>query len=187
MAQVLVPFSVLKEPVCPERHLTLLVVPRLGLPVPCWWLLPSRCGLRRIHPERPAPLPMLIVGQRGRYDSQLSTRQRDDQSPNDGTILFRTSDAVIHEQKSKPSLHLEQVQKVLMGQQRARNNRDMCTARVHRGGGCTRKARKFTEPAYITWWVGGLATPFEFGCLITRFHWCLPWPKCSADSTSFCV
>ena len=40
-------------------------------------------------------------------------------------------------------------------------------------------------PAYITWWVGGLATLCVLRCLFTRFHCCLPWPKCSADSTRF--
>ena len=35
-------------------------------------------------------------------------------------------------------------------------------------------------------WVGS-QPPFVFVCLITRFHWCSPWPKCSADSTRFCV
>ena len=48
-----------------ERLLTLPVVPCLGLPVPYWWLLPERCWLARTQPKRPAPLPMLIVGQRG--------------------------------------------------------------------------------------------------------------------------
>ena len=33
-------------------------------------------------------------------------------------------------------------------------------------------------------WVGS-QPPFVFDGLITRFHWCSSWPKCSADSTRF--
>ena len=76
------------------------------------------------------------------YFVQACRLQRDDQSPHDGTILFRTSDAITHEKTSKPSQHLEKVQKVLMGQQRARNKRDMCTPPVHIRHMCNARVHK---------------------------------------------
>ena len=59
------------ERICPERHLALPLVPCHGLPVPYWSLLPAKHGLGETHPERPPPLPMLIVGQRGRVDESI--------------------------------------------------------------------------------------------------------------------
>ena len=82
---------------------------------------------------------MLIVGQRGRYDdaahcNQMSPRQRD-QSPHDGTILFRGEMQIFMSRRAnKPSLNLEKVQKVLMGQQRAQETNDTCV--LHE---CTRE------------------------------------------------
>ena len=68
----------------------------------------GRCWLGKTHPERPAPLPMLIVGQRGRVDESMDrvlhtavedpdelqqARCQRDNRMNDhhakGTILFR--------------------------------------------------------------------------------------------------